>query len=106
MSYATSSILSNQEKTFTMNGSFMEGEASELLSLKMVHGTRTGLKDPSSILLSSSTTSTFFGAEDRTGKILKLDNSLELKVIGVYQDMPGSSDSRNEYLSSHHSKLR
>jgi putative ABC transport system permease protein len=27
---------------------------------------------------------------------LKLDNSVELKVIGVYQDMPGSSDFRNE----------
>ncbi|HEY5748835.1 MAG TPA: ABC transporter permease [Chryseolinea sp.] len=96
MSYPTSSILSSQEKKFTVKGSFMEAEAPELLSLQMLHGTRTGLQDPTSILLSASVARTFFGNEDPIGKVLQLDNSVDLKVTGVYQDMPGSSDLKDE----------
>jgi ABC-type antimicrobial peptide transport system permease subunit len=96
MSYPASSILSNEEKKFTMNGSFMDAEAPDLLSLKMIYGTAKGLEDPTSILLSGSTANSLFGTTDPTGKILKLDNSIELKVIGVYEDIPDNTDFSNE----------
>lgn len=96
MSYPSSSILSSGEKKFTVKGSFMDAEAPELLSLQMVHGTRGGLQDVTSILLSASMARTFFGADDPIGKVLQLDNSVDLKVAGVYQDMPGNSDFKDE----------
>jgi putative ABC transport system permease protein len=96
MSYPTSSILSSGEKKFTVRGSFMDAGAPELLSLQMVHGTRAGLQDVTSIFLSASVARTFFGAGNPIGKVLQLDNSVDLKVAGVYEDMPGNSDFKDE----------
>lgn len=92
MSFPQSAILSNQEKVFSIAGSFMEPGAPDLLSLNMIHGTRSGLEDITSIMLSSSTAKAFFGTDDPTGRLLKLDNSIELKVIGVYEDLPDNSN--------------
>lgn len=96
MSYPKSSILSNHDKPFAMTGNFMEADGPELLSLKMLHGTRAGLEDVTSIMLSSSTSNTIFGSGSPIGNTLKLDNNVELKVIGVYEDMPENSDFRND----------
>ena len=95
-SFPASSILANQEKAFSAVGTFMEADGPELLSLQMLHGTRTGLKDPSSLLLSASVATTFFGDDNPIGKVLKLDNGIDLKVTGVYQDIPNNSDFKDE----------
>jgi len=96
MSFPQSGILANGEKTFAVTGSFMDPGAPEMLSLTMRQGTATGLQDPTSILLSASTAANLFNDENPLGKMLKLDNSLELKVIGVYEDLPVTSDFKNE----------
>jgi putative ABC transport system permease protein len=95
--FPDSYILAHQEKTFSAVGTFMEADGPELLSLQMLYGTRTGLKDPSSILLSASVSNTFFGADDPIGKVLKLDNDVDLKVTGVYQDIPDNSNFKGEF---------
>ncbi len=95
-SFPQSSILADGEKTFSTDGCFMESGAPELLSLKMLSGLRTGLQDPTSILLSASVAKSFFGDEDPTGKVLKLDNSVDLKVTGVYADFPDNSNFSGE----------
>lgn len=91
MAYFSSSIFSFREKTFTIEGGFMETHGPEILELKMRYGTRTALEDPSSTLLSASTAEKFFGNENPVGKILKLDNNTDLKVMGVYEDLPDQS---------------
>ncbi len=95
-SFPINSIFSYKEKTLTSNGCFMEAGAPELLSLRMLHGTGTGLQDPTSILLSASVAKSFFGDEDAIGKVLKIDNSVDLKVTGVYQDIPDNSSFKDE----------
>jgi putative ABC transport system permease protein len=95
-SFPVSSILTDKEKVFTVRGSFMEPDGPDLLSLKMVHGVRTGLQDPTSILLSSSVANNFFGEDNPVGKILRIDNSIDLKVAGVYQELPSNSSFRDE----------
>lgn len=94
--FPTSSILAHDDKTFTSTGCFMESDGPELLSLRMRHGTRAGLKDPASILLSASTANTFFGDENPVGKVLRLDNDIDLKVAGVYEDMPQNSSFKED----------
>lgn len=96
MSFPTSSIVSNGKEAFVMTGSFMESAAPELLSLQMLNGKRDGLKDPSSILLSASTANTLFGPEDPIGKIVELDDTVILKVTGVFQDIPDNSNFRDD----------
>ncbi len=95
-SFPVSSILAYEEKTFIADGDFMEPEAPELLSLKMLYGTRNGLQDPSSILLSSSVARKFFGDEDPVGEVIKIDNETDLKITGVYKDLPDNDSFKNE----------
>lgn len=84
-------ILSAGEKKLTKTGNFMEPEAPELFTLKMLQGTRAGLSDPTSVLLSQSLANTFFGEADPIGKLLKIDDTLNVNVTGVYEDLPYNS---------------
>lgn len=90
-SWNGSHILAFGEKKLSKNGSFFEPQAAEMFSLKMLSGTRNGLRDPSSILLSESSAKAYFGNADPIGKSMKIDNSLDVKVTGVYEDLPYNS---------------
>src|SRR5690606_5449440 len=63
----------------------------ELLSLDMIHGSRTGLTDQSSILLAESVARSLFGNSDPMGQVVTVDNEYELKVTGIYRDLPDNS---------------
>ncbi len=95
-SFPTSSVLEHEGKVSTSTGSFMEADGPELLDLQMLHGTRAGLGDPSSIMLSVSTAKNFFGAANPVGKVIRLDDDVDLKVAGVYADIPENSSFRGE----------
>jgi putative ABC transport system permease protein len=84
-------ILSAGDKKFTEKGKFMEPEAPEMLSLKMEKGSRAGLNDPSSILLSASVAKALFGDTDPMERRVKIDDKMEVKVTGVYEDLPENS---------------
>jgi len=82
------------EKKLLKSGSAIEPEITEMLSLNMLSGSRNGLKDPNSILLSESVSKAFFGDENPINKTLKLDNKVDLKVTGVYEDLPYNTSFR------------
>lgn len=77
---------------FDKSGTFAEPDLVEMLSLKMIYGTRDAAKDPSSILLSRSTAITFFGDTDPLGKMMILPGKMNVKVGGVYEDIPANSE--------------
>jgi putative ABC transport system permease protein len=76
------------EKKLTKTGEFMSAEGPEMLTLKMLKGSYAALKDPHTIILSASTAKAIFGDEDPMNKSLKINNSLEVKVTGIYEDIP------------------
>ncbi|MBO9729523.1 MAG: ABC transporter permease [Chitinophaga sp.] len=78
------------DKKFTSRGAFMEPGGPELFSLKMLKGSRAGLKDPASVLLSASFARSLFGDREPMDQLIKLDNNngLTVKVTGVYEDLP------------------
>ncbi|MDB5145281.1 MAG: FtsX-like permease family protein [Mucilaginibacter sp.] len=84
-------ILALGDKKLTKSGTFFQPQAPEMLSLKMLNGTRNALKDPASILISASTAKAYFGDTDPMSKILKIDNQMTVKVAGVYEDLPKNS---------------
>lgn len=96
MSYATGGILANNERVFSLRGSFMDADGPEILSLQFVEGAGTGLEDPTSLLLSESAAKSLFHNESALGQLVKLDNSVELKVVGVYRDVSSASSFSNE----------
>ena len=94
-SWSGSHLLSINNKPFTKEGMYFESDAPEMLGLKMLKGTRAGLKDPYSIMLSASATESIFGKEDPINKILKFDRNDDVKVTGVYEDLPDNTSFRN-----------
>src|ERR1700759_231320 len=73
-------ILSFGEKKLSKSGAFMEPDALDMFSIKMLKGSKSALNEPSSILLSSSLSKAYFGDADPVGKAMNLDNKYEVKV--------------------------
>ena len=100
--YPRRSIFKHGETVIGELGSFMEEGAPAILDLKMIHGNKDSFGDPNSIFLSATLANSIFGAENPLGKSLIMNNETSLKVAGVYEDMPRSSNFRDEagYLGS------
>lgn len=81
-------ILSNAETKISRKGQFTAAGVAEMLSLEMLRGTWNGLQDPHSILLSASATKAIYGEADPMGRVLKINTDMEVKVTGVYKDLP------------------
>lgn len=88
-------ILSLGEKSLLKNGVYMEPDGPELFTLNMFKGTRSGLKDPSSVLLSQSAATAYFGDADPINKVMKIDNKQDVLVTGVFEDLPANSTLAN-----------
>ena len=88
-------LLSVGNKHISIDGTYFEADAPEMLTLNMLKGTRGGLKDPYSILLSESAATSIFGKEDPINKVIKLDRAADLKVTGVYEDLPYNTSFAN-----------
>jgi putative ABC transport system permease protein len=91
-SFVEEHTLANGEAKINHTGVFMEADGPEMLTLKMIKGTRNGLADPYSIVLSQSLAGTLFGNADPINKTLKIDNNADVVVKGVYEDIPRNSD--------------
>ena len=90
--FAEEHTIANGETKINRTGMFMEADGPQMLSLTMLKGTRSGLKDPYSIMLSESLAKTLFGKEDAMNKTLKVDNKADVAVTGIYEDIPRNSD--------------
>ncbi|MDB5241033.1 MAG: FtsX-like permease family protein [Spirosoma sp.] len=80
------------KKMMTKSGMFFGPQAPDMLTLKMTRGTRAGLTEINSIMLLESVAKAFFADADPLGKLLKIDNQSDVKVTGVYEDVPNNSD--------------
>jgi ABC-type antimicrobial peptide transport system permease subunit len=87
--------LTYENQSVTKTGDYTEPEIAEMLTLHMTRGSRQGLKDPHSILLSESTARSIFGNADPMNKLIRIDDELDVKVTGVYSDLPHSSSYAN-----------
>ena len=94
-SWNNTHILTSGEKKFNKDGYYFEPQVTEMLSLKMIKGTRDGLKEPYSILLSASTAKAYFGEVDPMNQVIRIDNKYDVKVTGVYEDLPYNTFFRN-----------
>ena len=83
-------VLRQNGKQMIKKGLFMESIAPEMLTLRMLNGTRQGLVEPNSVLLPLSTVRAFFGDKDPLDQILMLGDQ-EVKVTGVYENLPDNS---------------
>ena len=94
-SWEGSHILTYGDKKISRGGIYMDKDGAKLLSLKMIKGSQDGLKDPNSILLSASSAKAIFGEADAVNQLIKIDNKLDVKVTGVYEDLPFNTEFRD-----------
>jgi putative ABC transport system permease protein len=84
-------IVAYGDEKFNQTGYYMQEGAPDMLTLNMVKGTRAGLKDMNSIMLSASVAAALFGDDDPINKVVRMDDRHDVKVTGVYQDLPRNS---------------
>ena len=88
-------ILTVGEKKFNKSGFYFEPEVIDMFSLNLLKGDPDiALKDPYSIILSQSTAKAYFDDTDPMGQTIRVNNSTDVKVTGVYEDLPHSSNFR------------
>src|ERR1035438_6938329 len=75
-SWTESHFLTRGDKKVTKEGNFFEPDATELLNLHMIKGTRGGLKETFSILISASTAKALFGDTDPMNKVIRMDDKV------------------------------
>ena len=93
-------ILSVDQEKLIKPGNFMDPEVLKLFGIHLLQGSPSALNDRHSIILSASLAKAFFAGADPMGKLIRMDDSLSLKVTGVYEDFPyTSSFSDITYLS-------
>jgi putative ABC transport system permease protein len=86
-------LLVNGEKKINKESMYVEPVFPEMLSLKMLKGSAaTALKEPRSILLSESIAKALFDEADPMNKIIKIDSKNNVKVTGVFEDLPFNSE--------------
>ncbi len=59
-----------------------------LFGFRMLDGNAGATKDPSTIIIAQSLATALFGNSDPVGKSVKLDNTIDYRIGGVYADLP------------------
>ncbi|MCA0234216.1 MAG: ABC transporter permease [Bacteroidetes bacterium] len=93
--YTRDVILAAGDKKLTKSGNYVQPAFVDMMSFKMLAGSADGLKDVHTIFLSESVAKAFFGTENPLNKIIRMGNKTDVKVTGVYEDLPYNSAFRD-----------
>lgn len=92
--------LSIDDQKISSYGTFMDGDVVEMLTFKMIRGDWNALKEPASVVISQSTATSLFGTADPIDKMIRIDNAMDVKITGVYEDIPANSRFANLHFIS------
>lgn len=86
-------FFSIEEKSFYNEGLYyVDSTFLDILSYNMIMGDpATALIEPYSIVLSRTLASTYYGDEDPIGKVIKMNDRVNLKITGLIEDPPLNS---------------
>jgi putative ABC transport system permease protein len=84
-------MVSADNNKFSRIGMYVEPDFTSIFTLNMIAGSSSGFAEPNTILLSKSLSVALFGNAPTVGKVLRLNNVLDVKVIGVFDDLPSNN---------------
>jgi putative ABC transport system permease protein len=93
--YPSAHILTYQGNKISEEGNYMSRDVSKMIGLHFIKGQAEGSENFNSIFLSEKSANAIFGGKDPMNAILRLDNQVDVKVTGVYQDLPDNSEFKN-----------
>lgn len=81
---------------------FAEADFFDILNFPLLQGNKkTALSAPNTAILTEKLAKKYFGDENPIGKIIRLDNRIDLTITGVLQNIPQNTDRRTEiYISN------
>lgn len=89
----------NEEGTYEPNGFVADSTFFDIFETPFLRGSaKNAFDEPFSIILNATLAQKYFGKDDPIGKILKLDNQFELKVSGVFADLPKKSHINVDFI--------
>ena len=84
--------ITRNNKIFSKEGIAVSAEFLEIFDIPMIAGSaQSSLADPYSIVLNESTSKEIFGNTNPINQFVKWDNNKELKVTGIFKDVPSNS---------------
>ncbi|GAB3512854.1 ABC transporter permease [Emticicia fontis] len=91
-------VLSIGDKKIQKQGSLISKEAIDMFSFNIMKGDKNPLKEPNAIVLTDETAQDLFGDQDPIGKIVKVDNKIDVKVAAVVAKQPANASFQFDYL--------
>lgn len=81
-------LSSGSEKKISKSGMWVQPAFPGMLGLHMLKGNINALKDQLSVIICQSVATALYGDADPMGKTIRINNKTDLKVAGVYEDIP------------------
>jgi putative ABC transport system permease protein len=85
-------------KKISKTGHFIGEKAIDMFSLNILNGDKSPLKELNSIVITDEFANILFGTNNPIGQILKMDNTIDLKVTAVVAKQPKSAYLQFDYL--------
>jgi putative ABC transport system permease protein len=94
-------LFSLGDKTVYEEGLYVDSSFLDMFTLQFVQGRAEGaLRDLNSVVISEKMAKQFFGNEqDAIGRNLKVDNSEDRRITGIFKDLPANSTTRFDWVS-------
>lgn len=90
-------LLAAGDKKISKDGMWADPEFPAMFSLKMLKGNYAAFNGPKSFFLAESMAKALFGEEDPMGKTIRINNSYDVHVTGVFQDLPQNTSLGNAH---------
>lgn len=88
-----------QEITSEESGMVADPSFLQIFDFPLLKGDRiTALNQPNSLIIARKLAEKYFGAADPIGKIIRLDQATDCKIVGVLADIPDNSSLKFDYL--------
>ncbi|HET6557444.1 MAG TPA: ABC transporter permease [Prolixibacteraceae bacterium] len=100
-SYGKFLSVTEDRQVYTKTGIFADSCYFDVFSYQFIEGTSQGaLNDPFSVIISMTMADKLFPGEKALGKRITVEKKLDLKVTGVYTDLPENTSIRPDYIIS------
>jgi ABC-type antimicrobial peptide transport system permease subunit len=84
-------VLAVDNNKFSRQGMYVEPDFAKIFTLDMLAGSSNDFTDPNSILLSKTLSVSLFANANPVGELIKLNNKQQVKVAGVFADIPSNA---------------
>ncbi|TAE19354.1 MAG: ABC transporter permease [Bacteroidetes bacterium] len=92
--------VSKKFQSDSTSGAFIEPHYFEIFTFPWLVGKYSSMGKPDKIALSEKLAKKYFGKENPIGKVIRLDNEINLEVVGIFANIAENTELRHEFYIS------